>query len=518
MVNSRKADLLFAFLILFTLSLSIISYPISPSFIYGESDGDDGSNDDGGDDGSDGDDGSNDDGGDDGDDGDDGSNDDGGDDGDDGSNDGGDDGDDGSNDDGGDDGDDGDDGSNDDGGDDGDDGDDGSNDDGIDESSVQEDSLPVESEDDGSLAGSDNAADQGSEVETQSAQTEEETQSTPTEGETQSAQTEEETQSTQTEGETQSTQTEGESQSFLASILNTPEIQSSQTEEELALRDPLASILNTPEIQSSQTEEELALRDPLALILNTPKIQSSQTEEELALQDLQSLIINPVTEDPNCPPQLPGCSEIGLPPPPADDESFFCKDGIDNDGDGAIDDNDSDCTAPGPGICPLCAPGAPSLVGGNDRRNDDNNNKKDVSDEENRKTGLPQVEALELQGENKGKTYYVLIENGNNETKFVPDKVTLTDGFTVIWLNNDNSEDHQLIITSDTGNPLLNSLVQSNNFIKYKFESEGTYFYSDPENPQINGIITILANGESEEKISKPIQGVDQIISSLGVK
>jgi plastocyanin len=479
MLNSRKADLLFAFLILFTLSLSIISYPISPSFIYGESDGDDGSNDDGGDDGSDGDDGSNDDGGDDGDDG---------------SNDGGDDGDDGSNDDGGDDGDDGDDGSNDDGGDDGDDGDDGSNDDGTDESSVQEDSLPVQSEDDGSLAGSDNAADQGSEGETQSAQTEGETQSAQTEGETQSTQTEGETQSTQTEGETQSTQTEGESQSFLASILNTPEIQSSQTEEELALRDPLASILNTPEIQSSQAEEELAL------------------------QDLQSLIINPVTEAPNCPPQLPGCSEIGLPPPPADDESFFCKDGIDNDGDGAIDDNDSDCTAPGPGICPLCAPGAPSLVGGNDRRNDDNNNKKDVSDEENRKTGLPQVEALELQGENKGKTYYVLIENGNNETKFVPDKVTLTDGFTVIWLNNDNSEDHQLIITSDTGNPLLNSLVQSNNFVKYKFESEGTYFYSDPENPQINGIITILANGESEEKISKPIQGVDQIISSLGLK
>ncbi len=125
----------------------------------------------------------------------------------------------------------------------------------------------------------------------------------------------------------------------------------------------------------------------------------------------------------------------------------------------------------------------------------------------------------EAEGQIEGKIYYILIENVNNETNFVPDKVTLTDGFTVVWINEDNSKDNSLTITDDSGKPLLNSNVQSNNFVKYKFESEGTYFYSDPDNPQSGGIITVLKSGVgSEDEISKPVQGMDLILSSLGLK
>ncbi len=49
MSNGKEADLLFVFFILFTLSLSIISNPLSlTSYVYAESDGrDDGDSDDG---------------------------------------------------------------------------------------------------------------------------------------------------------------------------------------------------------------------------------------------------------------------------------------------------------------------------------------------------------------------------------------------------------------------------------------------------------------------------------------
>ncbi|MDW0165915.1 MAG: hypothetical protein QOK65_11090, partial [Nitrososphaeraceae archaeon] len=132
---------------------------------------------------------------------------------------------------------------------------------------------------------------------------------------------------------------------------------------------------------------------------------------------------------------------------------------------------------------------------------------------------LSQAQAQAVQGENGEKVYYVLIENANNQTNFVPNKVTLTDGFTVFWINKDNSKDHSLTITDDSGKPLFSSDVQSNNFVKYEFQSEGTYLYSDPDNPQFNGTITILKSGVgSENVISKPIQGMDLILSSLGLK
>jgi hypothetical protein len=76
-----------------------------------------------------------------------------------------------------------------------------------------------------------------------------------------------------------------------------------------------------------------------------------------------------------------------------------------------------------------------------------------------------------------------------------------------------------LTITDDSGKPLFNSDVQSNNFVKYEFPSEGTFFYSDPDNPQSSGIITILKSGVgSENEISKPVQGTDTILSLLGLK
>ena len=110
------------------------------------------------------------------------------------------------------------------------------------------------------------------------------------------------------------------------------------------------------------------------------------------------------------------------------------------------------------------------------------------------------------------------MDNVNNETKFVPDKVTLTNGFTVVWINNDILKDHRLVIATDNGESLFNSIVHPNNFVKFKFESEGKYFYSDSENPKIKGLLTILLNSESEVKISEPLPQIESIISSIGFK
>ncbi|MDW0336130.1 MAG: hypothetical protein QN755_10580, partial [Nitrososphaeraceae archaeon] len=256
----------------------------------------------------------------------------------------------------------------------------------------------------------------------------------------------------------------------------------------------------------------------------------------------------------------PDCSAGG--PLPPNEREKFCSDGIDNDGNGKIDDlneceslcfdgtdndadgkidtEDNDCQPGGP--CPLCSPTGGGAGSNNDNRGDngdvirgvsrDNGNVNDgTSDRDNGNVNdgtsngdtiqslLSQAQAQAVQGENGEKVYHVLIENANNQTNFVPNKVTLTDGFTVFWINKDNSKDHSLTITDDSGKPLFSSDVQSNNFVKYKFQSEGTYLYSDPDNPQFNGTITILKSGVgSENVISKPIQGMDLILSSLGLK
>jgi plastocyanin len=237
-------------------------------------------------------------------------------------------------------------------------------------------------------------------------------------------------------------------------------------------------------------------------------------------------------EDPDC--------GTGGPPPNGEHESS-CSDGTDNDGDGKIDTEDNDCQPGGP--CPLCSPTGGGAGGNNDNRGnngevirgvsgDKGNANEGVSGDNGNANGgvsngdgdtvqslLAQAEAQAVQGENGKKIYYVLIENANNETKFVPDKITLTDGFTVVWINNDKSKDHSLTISDDSGKPLFNSVVQSNNFVKYDFQSQGTFSYSDPNNPRASGIITILKNGVgSDNEISKPVQGTDLILSSLGLK
>ncbi len=150
--------------------------------------------------------------------------------------------------------------------------------------------------------------------------------------------------------------------------------------------------------------------------------------------------------------------------------------------------------------------------------NNENNNDGDQSNEEKGNSFLTEVKAQTTQGENESKIYYILIENVNNETKFVPDKAALTDGFTVVWINNDSTKDHQLVITTDKGEQLFNSVVHYNKFVIYKFESEGMYFYSDSENPELNGVMTIVATAKPEVKISEPLPGIEAIISSLGIK
>src|SRR6185295_2860411 len=72
------------------------------------------------------------------------------------------------------------------------------------------------------------------------------------------------------------------------------------------------------------------------------------------------------------------------------------------------------------------------------------------------------------------KVFYVLINSADNKTIFVPEKVTLTTGSTVVWLNQDSS-DHMITVGSNSKSEyaLLNSLILPGGMVDQKFQSAG---------------------------------------------
>jgi len=100
--------------------------------------------------------------------------------------------------------------------------------------------------------------------------------------------------------------------------------------------------------------------------------------------------------------------------------------------------------------------------------------------------------------------FYILIKSANNQTDFVPDKVTLSEGSKVVWLNSDNSG-HRITVGSESKSDyaLLNSLILPNGMVDQEFKSAGTYSYSDLDSPQSHGIITILDKTEKNAAISE---------------
>jgi len=103
-----------------------------------------------------------------------------------------------------------------------------------------------------------------------------------------------------------------------------------------------------------------------------------------------------------------------------------------------------------------------------------------------------------------GKVFYILIKSANNQTDFVPDKVTLSEGSKVVWLNSDNSG-HRITVGSESKSDyaLLNSLILPNGMVDQEFKSAGTYYYSDLDSPRSHGIITILDKAEKNAAISE---------------
>jgi plastocyanin len=115
-----------------------------------------------------------------------------------------------------------------------------------------------------------------------------------------------------------------------------------------------------------------------------------------------------------------------------------------------------------------------------------------------------QVGNQTAQDKYKGKVFYILIKSANNQTDFVPDKVTLSEGSKVVWLNSDNSG-HRITVGSESKSDyaLLNSLILPNGMVDQEFKSAGTYSYSDLDSPQSHGIITILDKAEKNAVISE---------------
>ena len=135
-----------------------------------------------------------------------------------------------------------------------------------------------------------------------------------------------------------------------------------------------------------------------------------------------------------------------------------------------------------------------------DPKNQQSNNKNDLK---------PVSPIIDQTTEDKygSKVFYVLIKSANNKTTFVPDKVTLTAGSTIVWLNQDNS-DHRITVGSDSKSEyaLLNSLILPNGMVDQQFQSAGTFYYSDLESPQSKGIVTILDGAEKDDATSIPLE------------
>jgi plastocyanin len=103
------------------------------------------------------------------------------------------------------------------------------------------------------------------------------------------------------------------------------------------------------------------------------------------------------------------------------------------------------------------------------------------------------------------KAFYILIKTENNQTVFVPDKVTLTAGDKIIWINQDNSG-HRISVGSDskTGYQLMNVAIPPNGMLDHQFQLSGTYF-SVLDNLISKGDITILDKGNEDHAVSIPL-------------
>ena len=105
------------------------------------------------------------------------------------------------------------------------------------------------------------------------------------------------------------------------------------------------------------------------------------------------------------------------------------------------------------------------------------------------------------------KVFYVLINSADNKTIFVPEKVRLTTGSTVVWLNQDSS-DHRITVGSNSKSEyaLLNSLILPGGMVDQKFQSAGTFYYTDIDSTQSNGVVTILNSGDKENSTAMPLE------------
>lgn len=147
--------------------------------------------------------------------------------------------------------------------------------------------------------------------------------------------------------------------------------------------------------------------------------------------------------------------------------------------------------------------GGGSSDGGGSNGNSGSDPKNKGPDKNNGDTFLSQILDQTVEDKYGSKVFYVSIKDTNNKTNFVPDKVTLTIGSKVVWINKDNS-DHTITLESKSKSeyPLLNSLILPNGMVDHKFQSAGTYSYSDLDSPKSKGIITILGNAEKQGAIS----------------
>jgi plastocyanin len=83
---------------------------------------------------------------------------------------------------------------------------------------------------------------------------------------------------------------------------------------------------------------------------------------------------------------------------------------------------------------------------------------------------------------------------------FMPQDATIVEGTTVIWVNGQMNTVHGIAVQDEGGEEIFsNATIPYKNGTSFTFEEDGTYSYSDSQNPLAHGTINVIGQDETQD-------------------
>lgn len=83
---------------------------------------------------------------------------------------------------------------------------------------------------------------------------------------------------------------------------------------------------------------------------------------------------------------------------------------------------------------------------------------------------------------------------------FIPQDATIVEGTTVIWINGQMNTVHGIAVQDEDGKEIFsNATIPYKNGTSFIFEEDGTYSYSDSQNPLAHGTINVIGQNEAQD-------------------